>query len=47
MRPLVIPLAICSHNIPVVSLRFEKDHFIINKLKTLNSTTWSHSREFW
>ena len=31
----------------VVSLRFEKDFTIINKVKTLKGATWSQSRKFW
>ncbi len=31
----------------VVSLRFEKDYALINKVKSIKSTTWSQSRKFW
>ena len=35
------------HNKAVVSLRFEKDYSIINKVKSIKGATWSQSRGFW
>ena len=48
MKRTAITLAYCTHHdTPVVSLRFEKDHSIINKVKTLKGATWSQSQGFW
>lgn len=48
MKRTAITLAYCTHHdTPVVSLRFEKDHSIISKVKTLKGATWSQSQGLW
>ena len=48
MRKPTITLAFDEHrNRGVVSLRFDKDFELINKVKTIPGTTWSQSRRFW
>jgi hypothetical protein len=48
MRNPVITLANDTHrDTSVVSLRFEKDHSIISKVKTLEGATWSQSQGLW
>ncbi|NCB43331.1 MAG: hypothetical protein EOM59_12020 [Clostridia bacterium] len=48
MRNPVITLANDTHrDKPVVSLTFEKDFTIINKVKSIKGVSWSQSRGFW
>lgn len=48
MGRIVITLAYDTHqNNTVVSLRFEKDHNLINKVKSIKGAVWSQSRGFW
>ena len=48
MKKPIIKLAYDEHhNRGVVSLRFEKDFELINKVKIIPGTTWSQSKKYW